>query len=53
MHLSTILHSIVTLLTDTFQAVVYFEAELFVGYFTSVEPIAIILRHFVHSEFAI
>ena len=30
---------------------VHFEAELLVlGYFTSVEPIAMIPRHFVHSE---
>ena len=38
-------------LTNTFQAVVHFEGELLVlGYFTCVEPIAMIPRHLVHSE---
>ncbi len=45
------LHTALSILTDTSQAVVHFEAELLVlGYFTSVEPIAMIPRHFVHSE---
>ncbi len=47
------LHTALSILTDAFQAVVHFEAELLVGYFTSVEPIAMIPRHFVHSELAI
>ncbi len=48
------LHTELSILTDTSQAVVYFETELLVlGYFTSVEPIAMIPCHFVHSEFAI
>ncbi len=48
------LHTELSILTDTFQAVVHFETELLVlGYFTSVEPIAMTPCHFVHSEFAI
>ncbi len=47
------IHAGLSILTDTSQAAVHFEAELLVGYYTSVEPIAMISRHFVHSELAI